>query len=138
MNRGCCSAARSLETEANAAHLAAAAPICQQKMRVSGGGQVLSRPAMATPTSYWVAMTVASSTGGPNTGTMTIVTGSAPSQRVEEAMAAADTALALAGYEVPQFVRDLEARIARGEITPDDAVAQIIARHTGADRQQRA
>ena len=53
-------------------------------------------------------------------------------------MAAADTALALAGYEVPQFVRDLEARIARGEITSDEAVAQIIARHTGADRQQRA
>jgi hypothetical protein len=52
-------------------------------------------------------------------------------------MAVADTALALAGYEVPQFVRDLEARIARGEITADDAVAQIIARHTGGGRHQR-
>ena len=67
---------------------------------------------------------------------MTIVTDSASSQ-VEEAMAVADTALALAGYEVPQFVRDLEARIARGELTADDAVAQIIARQTGGGRHQR-
>lgn len=66
---------------------------------------------------------------------MTIVT---DSPRVEEAIAVADTALALAGYQVPQFVRDLETRIAGGEITADDAVAQIIARHTGAGRQQRA
>lgn len=69
---------------------------------------------------------------------MIAVTDNAPSQRVEEAIAVADTALALAGYEVPQFVRDLEARIARGEITADEAVAQIIAHHTGADLQQRA
>jgi Antitoxin VbhA len=83
-------------------------------------------------------MAVASSTGRPNTETMTIVTHSASSRPLEEAMAVADTALALAGYEVPQFVRDLEARIARGEITADEAVAQIIARHTGADRQPLA
>ena len=48
-----------------------------------------------------------------------------------EPMLIADMALALAGYEVPKDVGDLCARIGRGEITGDEAVAEIIARHLG-------
>jgi hypothetical protein len=48
----------------------------------------------------------------------------------KEAAAVADAALALAGYEVPPFVRDLTAKMGRGEMTGDEAVEVIIARHT--------
>jgi hypothetical protein len=54
-----------------------------------------------------------------------------PPASAQEATLVADTALALAGYEVPQFVHDLELQIARGEITADEAVAEIIGRHLG-------
>ena len=45
-------------------------------------------------------------------------------------MLVADTALALAGLDVEPWVHELEARIARGEISADDAVAAVIARYT--------
>ena len=56
---------------------------------------------------------------------------SIPPASPDEAQLVADTALALAGHEVPQFVRDLTARMGRGEISGDEAVAEIIGRHLG-------
>ncbi len=61
---------------------------------------------------------------------MTTTRTASTSVEVEERLAFAEAGLALAGHQVTDpFVRDLGERVARQEITADQAVAEIRRRH---------
>ncbi len=51
-----------------------------------------------------------------------------PLTAVSEAVAVTEAALALAGCELHPFTRELTAKMGRGEITGDQAVAMILTR----------
>jgi hypothetical protein len=50
---------------------------------------------------------------------------------LSEAVAVTEAALPLAGYELHPFTRELTARMSRGDITGDQAVAVILTRFLG-------